>query len=142
MPNKAGSKTLIIDCGANVGVYAGIPPPVWRCGLPLCPEGHGHCTAPRVGLLNNGTGGDQGPPAAKGGLCPPLTQAGQAGILHFVGNTEAREVPLGQVDVIVCDGYAGNVLLKSIEGTAMFMGSMMKRMFQKNLLTKLGALWL
>ena len=60
--------------------------------------------------------------------------------MHFVGNTEAREVPLGQVDVIVCDGYAGNVLLKSIEGTAMFMGSMMKRMFQKNLLTKLGAL--
>ena len=42
--------------------------------------------------------------------------------------------------MIVCDGYAGNVLLKSIEGTAMFMGSMMKRMFQKNLLTKLGAL--
>ncbi|MFR8333136.1 MAG: hypothetical protein ACLU9S_12885 [Oscillospiraceae bacterium] len=57
-----------------------------------------------------------------------------------MGNTEARDVPLGQVDVIVCDGYAGNILLKSIEGTAMFMGSMVKGMFKKNWVTKLGAL--
>ena len=49
-------------------------------------------------------------------------------------------MPLGEVDVVVCDGFAGNVLLKSIEGTAMFMGSLMKRMFKKNLLSKLGYL--
>ena len=57
-----------------------------------------------------------------------------------MGNVEARDVPLGEVDVVVCDGFAGNVLLKSIEGTAMFMGSLMKRMFKKNLLSKLGYL--
>ena len=49
-------------------------------------------------------------------------------------------MPLGEVDVVVCDGFSGNVLLKSIEGTAMFMGSLMKRMFKKNLLSKLGYL--
>jgi len=53
---------------------------------------------------------------------------------------EARDVPLGAVDVVVCDGFAGNVLLKSIEGTAMFMGSLMSKMFKKNLLSKLAAL--
>ena len=94
---------------------------------------------PRVGLLNNGTEDSKGPALQKEAYAL-LTQAGQAGVLNFVGNTEARDVPLGQVDVIVCDGYAGNVLLKSIEGTAMFMGSMVKRMFKKNWVTKLGAL--
>ena len=48
-------------------------------------------------------------------------------------------MPLGAVDVVVCDGFAGNVLLKSIEGTAMFMGSLVSRMFKKNLLSKLSA---
>ena len=49
-------------------------------------------------------------------------------------------MPLGAVDVVVCDGFNGNVLIKSIEGTAMFMGSMLKRMFKKNLGSKLGYL--
>ena len=55
-----------------------------------------------------------------------------------MGHVEARDVPLGEVDVVVCDGFSGNVLLKSIEGTAMFMGSLMKKMFKKNLGSKLG----
>ena len=46
---------------------------------------------------------------------------------------------MGEVDVVVCDGFAGNVLLKSIEGTAMVMGSLMSKMFKKNLLSKLAA---
>ena len=49
-------------------------------------------------------------------------------------------MPLGAVDVVVADGFSGNILLKSIEGTASFMAGMMKRMFKKNLLTKLAAL--
>ena len=53
---------------------------------------------------------------------------------------EARAVPLGEVDVVVCDGFSGNVMIKTIEGTAMFMGSMVKRMFKKNLGSKLGYL--
>ena len=51
------------------------------------------------------------------------------------------DVPLGAVDVVVCDGFSGNVLLKSIEGTAMFMGSLVKRMFKKNIFTGIGYLF-
>ena len=138
MPNKAGGKTLIIDCGANVECTPEFLLQFGVVGSLYARKAMG-IAQPRVGLLNNGTEETKGPQLQREAYAL-LTQAGQAGILHFVGNTEAREVPLGQVDVIVCDGYAGNVLLKSIEGTAMFMGSMMKRMFQKNLLTKLGAL--
>ena len=47
---------------------------------------------------------------------------------------------MGDVDVVVCDGFSGNVLIKSIEGTAMFMGSMLKKMFKTNALTKIGYL--
>ena len=50
-------------------------------------------------------------------------------------------MPLGAVDVVVCDGFSGNVLLKSIEGTAMFMGSLMKKLFKKNLFSKIGYLF-
>ena len=61
-------------------------------------------------------------------------------MINFVGNVEARGVPLGEVDVVVCDGFNGNVLIKSIEGTAMFMGSVLKKMFKKNVFSILGYL--
>ncbi len=95
--------------------------------------------SPRVGLLNIGSEDSKGTPLQKDAYAL-LKDAGEKGLLHFVGNVEARDVPLGEVDVVVCDGFSGNVLIKSIEGTAMFMGSMLKRIFKKNLLTKLGYL--
>ena len=71
-----------------------------------------------------------------------LTQATEQGILNFVGNVEARDVPMGAVDVVVCDGFSGNILLKSIEGTAMFMGSLMKhKIFKRNFFSKIGYLF-
>jgi len=71
-----------------------------------------------------------------------LQKAKEQGLVNFVGNVEARDVPLGAVDVVVCDGFAGNVLLKSIEGTAMFMGSMMKhKIFKRSILSKIGYLF-
>ena len=95
---------------------------------------------PKVGLLNIGTEDSKGTPLQKEayGL---LQDAAQQGLINFVGNIEARDVPLGAVDVIVCDGFSGNVLLKSIEGTAMFMGSKMKWLFKRNLLSKIGYLF-
>ena len=58
-----------------------------------------------------------------------------------MGNVEARDVPLGAVDVVVCDGFSGNVLIKTIEGTAMFMGSLMKhKIFKRNFFSKIGYL--
>ena len=94
---------------------------------------------PKVGLLNIGTEDSKGTQLQRDAYAL-LKNAGEKGLLNFTGNVEARDVPLGAVDVVVCDGFSGNVLLKSIEGTAMFMGSLMKKMFKKNVFSKLGYL--
>ena len=61
------------------------------------------------------------------------------GYVNFIGNIEARGVPLGEADVVVSDGFSGNVLLKGIQGTALFMSGMLKDLFKKNIFTKLAA---
>ena len=94
---------------------------------------------PRVGLLNIGTEDSKGTQLQKDAYAL-LTEASRKGLINFTGNVEARNVPLGEVDVVVCDGFNGNILIKSIEGTAMFMGSLLKRMFKKNLGSKIGYL--
>ena len=91
---------------------------------------------PRVGLLNNGTEEHKGTPVMQAAY--QLLKENKH--INFVGNVEARDVPMGVVDVVVSDGFSGNVLLKSIEGTAMFMGSLISKMFKKNLLSKLAAM--
>ena len=138
MPNKADGKTVIVDCGANAECT---PEFLLQFGLvgSLYSKTFFGVASPKVGLLNIGTEDTKGTQLQKDAYVL-LKKAGEQGVLNFVGNVEARDVPLGAVDVVVCDGFSGNVLLKSIEGTAMFMGSLMKRMFKKNLLTKLGAL--
>ena len=138
IPNKAGGRTLIIDCGANVECSAEFLLQFGIIGSVYAKKSMGVAN-PKVGLLNNGTEDSKGTPLQKEayGL---LMQAKEAGVVNFVGNVEARDVPLGAVDVVVCDGFAGNVLLKSIEGTAQFLGSAMKKMFTKNWKSKLGYL--
>ena len=138
MPNKAGGKTVILDCGANAECT---PEFLLQFGLvgSLYAKKQLGVENPRVGLLNIGTEDSKGTELQKQAYTL-LKEASQQGMVNFVGNVEARDVPLGAVDVIVCDGFAGNVLLKSIEGTAMFMGSMMKKMFKRNVLSKLGYL--
>ena len=69
-----------------------------------------------------------------------LRAADARGDLHFIGNIEAKDAIKGGCDVIVTDGFSGNVMLKSIEGVGSFAGSALKGMFKKNLLTKLAAL--
>lgn len=138
MPNKTGGKTVILDCGANAECT-----PEFLLQFALVGSLHAKATHgvenPKVGLLNIGTEDSKGTSLQKEAY-ELLQNAAQQGLINFVGNVEARDVPLGVVDVIVCDGFAGNVLLKSIEGTAMFMGSLMSKMFKKNLLGKLAAL--
>ncbi len=137
MPNKTGGKTVILDCGANAECT-----PEFLLQFGLVGSLHAKATYgvenPKVGLLNIGTEDTKGTLLQKEAYSL-LQQASDKGIINFVGNVEARDVPLGAVDVVVCDGFAGNVLLKSIEGTAMFMGSLMSKMFKKNLLSKLAA---
>ena len=75
---------------------------------------------PRVALLNIGAEDSKGGELQKA-VYPLLKQAGEAGAINFTGNIEARDVPLGGADVVVADGFSGNILLKGIEGTALFM---------------------
>ena len=140
MPNKAGGKTVILDCGANAECT---PEFLLQFGLvgSLYAQKYLGVKNPKVGLLNIGTEDTKGTPLQKAAY-ELLTQAAQKGLLNFVGNVEARGVPLGAVDVVVCDGFAGNVLLKSIEGTAMFMGSLMKhKIFKRNWFSPIGYLF-
>jgi len=140
MPNKAGGKTVILDCGANAECTAEFLLQFGMVGS-LYAQKYLNVENPKVGLLNIGTENTKGTPLQKEayGL---LMDAKDRGLINFVGNVEARDVPLGAVDVVVCDGFSGNVLLKSIEGTAMFMGSLMKhRIFKRNLLSMLGYLF-
>ena len=139
MPNKAGGKTVILDCGANAECT---PEFLLQFGVvgSLYAKQYLGVENPKVGLLNIGAEDTKGTPLQKEAYAL-LQEASEKGLINFVGNTEARDVPLGAVDVVVCDGFAGNVLLKSIEGTAMFMGSLMSKMFKKNFLSKLAALF-
>ena len=131
MPNKAGGKTVILDCGANAECTPEFLLQFGIVGSLFVKKNFG-VERPKVGLLNIGTEDTKGTPLQKQAYAL-LQDAANQGLLNFVGNVEARDVPLGAVDVVVCDGFSGNVLLKTIEGTAMFMGSLLKRMFKKNL---------
>ena len=140
MPNKAGGKTVILDCGANAECT---PEFLLQFGVvgSLYAQKYLGVETPKVGLLNIGTEDSKGTDLQKQAYAL-LQDASHKGLLNFVGNVEARDVPLGAVDVVVCDGFAGNVLLKSIEGTAMFMGSLMKRrIFKRNLFSMIGYLF-
>ena len=138
MPTKAGTKVIICDCGANAECT-----PEFLLQFGLVASAYSKFTLgvknPKVGLLNIGSEDSKGTQLQKDAYAL-LKDASAKGLLNFVGNVEARDVPLGAVDVVVCDGFSGNILIKSIEGTAMFMGSMLKRMFKKNLGSKLGYL--
>ncbi|MFB5759770.1 phosphate acyltransferase PlsX [Paenibacillus medicaginis] len=89
---------------------------------------------PRVGLLNVGTEAGKGNELTK--LAYPLLEQLP---IRFVGNVEARDVLTGNCDVLVCDGFAGNILLKAMEGTAGAIFSLLKEQFTKSLKTKLAA---
>ena len=137
MPTKTG-KVVICDCGANAECTPEFLLQFAMMGNLYAKKNLG-VVAPRVGLLNIGTEDSKGTQLQLD-TYKLLRQAHEQGLLNFVGNVEARGVPLGEVDVVVCDGFNGNVLIKSIEGTAMFMGSFMKQMFKKNVLTMAAAL--
>ena len=90
---------------------------------------------PAVALLNNGAEEHKGNELTKSTY--PLMKTIP---VNFVGNIEARDAMLGDVDVIVADGFAGNVLLKTVEGVASGMGKMLEKEAKKNIFTMLGAL--
>lgn len=94
---------------------------------------------PKVGLLNIGGEPSKGTDLQREAYAL-LKQAGEEGRINFVGNVEAREAVEGAVDVIVADGYSGNIFLKAMEGTGLFLAREIKKMFMRSLRSKLAAL--
>lgn len=92
---------------------------------------------PKVYLLSNGTEEEKGSPVSKEAY--PLLKDCKS--INFKGNIEARDPLYGDIDVLVSDGYTGNIFLKSVEGTAKVMSKMIKDAFKKNILTMIGYLF-
>ena len=137
LPN-GDAGVMLIDCGANAECT-----PEYLVQFAYLGSYYAHrvlgVERPRVGLLNIGAEDSKGTDLQKETL-RWLREAHTAGHLNFIGNIEAKEAIKGGCDVIVCDGFSGNVLLKTMEGVGSFAGSALKAMFKKNLLTKLAAL--
>lgn len=137
IPTTTG-RAVLIDCGANAECT-----PEYLVQFAYLGNFYAkhvlQLEQPRVALLNIGTEDSKGTDLQKNTL-ERLRQADAAGHMHFIGNIEAKEAIKGGCDVIVTDGFSGNILLKTMEGVGSFAGSALKGMFKKNLLTKLAAL--
>ena len=137
IPTTTG-RAVLIDCGANAECTPEYLVQFAYLGNFYAQQVLG-LAKPRVGLLNIGAEDSKGTDLQKQTLAR-LRQAAEEGHLHFIGNIEAKEAIKGGCDVIVTDGFSGNILLKTMEGVGSFAGSALKGMFKKNLLTKLAAL--
>ena len=137
IPTTTG-QAVLIDCGANAECTPEYLVQFAYLGNFYAQQVLG-LAKPRVGLLNIGAEDSKGTDLQKQTLAR-LRQAAEEGHLHFIGNLEAKEAIKGGCDVIVTDGFSGNILLKTMEGVGSFAGSALKGMFKKNLLTKLAAL--
>ena len=134
----AGKGVVLVDCGANAECTAEYLIQFAYLGSFYAAKALG-MERPRVGLLNIGAEDSKGDSLRREAY-QALTEAGEAGHLNFIGNIEAKEAVKGGCDVVVADGFSGNVMLKTIEGTASFLGSELKGMFKKSPFTMLAAL--
>ena len=119
---------LLLDCGANVECRPEMLAAFAVMGSCYVNKVEGR-TSPSVALANNGAEESKGTPVLKEAHQLLKTTPG----IRFVGNIEPRDVPNGEVDVVVCDGFTGNVILKLTEGVAKMLLGMLKEMFLKNL---------
>ena len=137
IPTSTG-KAVLIDCGANADCTAEYLVQFAYLGSFYAKRVLG-IESPRVGLLNIGAEDSKGTDLQRETLSW-LREAGEAGHLNFIGNIEAKEAIKGGCDVIVTDGFSGNIMLKTLEGVGSMAGRMLSGIFKKNLLTKLAAL--
>lgn len=133
LPSSDGRGVLALDLGANMDaepqhlVQYAIMGRIYRELV------HG-MTNPRVALLNVGTEEMKGNELTKA-VFPLLQQAP----IHFIGNVEARDVLEGNCDVLVCDAFVGNILLKAFEGASSTIFAALKTEFKRSFLTKIAA---
>jgi len=133
LPTKKGH-TLLLDCGANAEVKPQYLQQFGQLGAEYMRRCMG-ISNPSVGLVNMGTEKEKGTPILQEayGL---LETSG----LNFAGNIEGRDIPTGEVDVAVCDGYVGNVVLKLTEGLSKTLLGMIKEQLRSSFISTMGAL--
>jgi phosphate acyltransferase len=138
MPNAKGGATTVLDLGANVDCTEQHLLQFAVMGSALV-SALTHVDAPSVGLLNIGEEAIKGSEMIKkaGEL---LRSAAASGDLNFYGNVEGNDIFKGTTDIIVCDGFVGNVALKTSEGLASMIAGFLREEFSRNPLTKLAAL--
>ncbi len=137
IPTTTG-QAVLIDCGANAECTPEYLVQFAYLGNFYAKRVLG-VESPRIALLNIGVEEEKGTVLQKETLAL-LQKADADGHINFIGNIEAKEAIKGGCDIIVTDGFSGNVMLKTIEGVGSFAGSALKGMFKKNILTKLAAL--
>lgn len=133
LPNGKGY-FLLIDCGANVDCK---PEYLQQFGVmgDAYMKGVMGLKQPRVGLINIGAESEKGNALVKA-VYPMMEQAGY----HFIGNVEARDITGDQADVLVCDGFSGNLILKFMEGVSGTLMGMIKKELMADTRSKIGAL--
>ncbi|HEY1091464.1 MAG TPA: phosphate acyltransferase PlsX [Burkholderiaceae bacterium] len=138
LPNRKGGFTTMLDLGANVDCEAEHLLQFAIMGSALVQAVDGKCE-PTVGLLNVGEEQIKGSEAIKraGELLRSVAAAGQ---INFYGNVEGNDIFKGTVDVVVCDGFVGNVALKAVEGLAGMFSAFVKEEFTRGVFSRLAAL--
>ena len=134
LPNSRGSYTYVLDLGANVDCT---PEQLMQFGVmgAMLVGAVEHKDRPTVGLLNIGVEDIKGNETVK-----QASDLLRASGLNFHGNVEGDDIFKGTVDVVVCDGFVGNAVLKASEGVAQMVGATLKEEFARNPLRRLAAL--
>lgn len=133
----AGGRAILCDCGANAECTPEYLLQFAYLGSYYAKRVMG-VESPRVALLNIGAEEEKGDDLRHQAYAL-LKEAGDAGRIHFIGNIEANDAMLGGADVIVADGFTGNIMLKSVEGVGKFLLKELKKMFLSSAKTKLAA---
>ena len=140
VPNALGGQSILLDVGANVDCTE-----EYLIQFAFMGEAYARYVLgvekPKVGLLNIGAEETKGGRLQKQ-VYALLKQFGEEGKINFIGNVEASEVLSGKADVVVSDGYSGNVMLKAMEGIASFLLRELKDIFYASGKNKLAALML
>lgn len=136
VPNVRGTRTLICDCGANAECK-----PINLVHFAIMADAYCKLVYgvknPKIGLLSNGTEDHKG---------DPLHQSVNAALkqvegLNYVGNIEGRDLMYSDIDVVVSDGFTGNIALKSVEGCGKTVKDLLNKSFRRNIFTKLSYLF-
>ena len=134
IPNVHGGQTLLCDCGANAECK---PQYLVQFGMMAAAYARTRgIESPKVGLLNNGTEEHKGDPLHQEAYA--LLKAFDG--IDFVGNVEGRDIMYGDVDIVVSDGFSGNIALKAVEGCGKTVSSVLKSEFKKSFRSKLSYL--